>query len=93
MLSQMLSRMLSQDCAGLACTPHLPTLVPVTSRAYSNPRINEQDPILIVKPGPLSQILSRKKTIEVRDRQCTSKIGKIVWLCASVNGDRTRSGD
>ena len=86
MLSQMLSRMLSQDCAGLACTPHLS----VTSRAYSNPRINEQDPILIVKPEPLSNILRRKKTIEVRAKQCTSKIGKTVWLCASGRRARRR---
>lgn len=49
-------------------------------------RIGAQDPILIILPEWLELILSGKKTLEIRSKACTSKVGKRVWLCASGTG-------
>lgn len=46
-------------------------------------RIGDKDPILVIKPEWLEIILSGRKTLEIRGKACTDKVGKQVWLCAS----------
>ena len=46
-------------------------------------RIGTEDPILVIQPKWLALILNGEKTLEIRDKPCTSKVGKQVWLCPS----------